>query len=326
MAFACDDNLSGVAACADPVLLNSQGAGQSATRGAEDAAGNTATATVSDINIDLTAPTAHATAAPAPNANGWNNTNVTVSFSGSDGLSGIDFCSDAVVLSNEAAGQSASGTCTDKAGNQSNPTTASGINIDKTHPSVSLVGGPADGASYYFGSVPAAPTCSASDALSGLDGACSISGYATTVGSHTVSASANDKAGNSASVSRTYTVLAWTLRGFYQPVDMGDTVVNTVKGGSTVPLKFEIFAGSTELTDTANVASLTQQVVNCTSFAGDAVDEIETTATGGTSLRYDTTAGQFVYNWKTPVQTGKCYVIRMTTDDGSLLSAQFKLK
>ena len=28
-------------------------------------------------------------------------------------------------------------------------------------------------------------------------------------------------------------------------------VVNTVKGGSTVPLKFEIFAGSEELSDTA---------------------------------------------------------------------------
>ena len=29
-------------------------------------------------------------------------------------------------------------------------------------------------------------------------------------------------------------------------------VVNTVKGGSTVPLKFEVFAGTTELTDTAS--------------------------------------------------------------------------
>jgi hypothetical protein len=325
VAFACDDNLSGVVACADPVSLL-EGAGQSATGGAEDAAGNTASDTVSGINVDLTAPTAHATASPGPNTNGWNNGNVTVSFTGTDGLSLIDFCSLPVVLSSEAAGQSASGTCTDKAGNESDPATASGINIDKTDPSVSLVGGPADGASYYFGSVPAAPTCSASDALSGLDGACSVNGYATTVGSHTVTATATDKAGNDNSVSHTYTVLAWTLKGFYQPVDMGNTVVNTVKGGATVPLKFEIFAGSTELTDTANVASLTQQVVNCTSFAGDAVDEIETTATGGTSLRYDTTAGQFIYNWKTPAQAGKCYVIRMTTDDLSLLSAQFKLK
>jgi hypothetical protein len=33
-----------------------------------------------------------------------------------------------------------------------------------------------------------------------------------------------------------------TLKGFYAPVDMGNSVVNTAKGGSTVPLKFEVFA------------------------------------------------------------------------------------
>ena len=37
------------------------------------------------------------------------------------------------------------------------------------------------------------------------------------------------------------------MSGYYQPVDMNG-VWNTVKGGSTVPLKFELFAGTTELT------------------------------------------------------------------------------
>ena len=44
------------------------------------------------------------------------------------------------------------------------------------------------------------------------------------------------------STSLSYTVLAWEVRGFYQPTDMGD-VWNTVKNGATVPLKFEVFAG-----------------------------------------------------------------------------------
>ncbi|NNC91290.1 MAG: HYR domain-containing protein [Acidimicrobiia bacterium] len=89
--------------------------------------------------MDTTPPTATATALPAPNGAGWNNTDVTVSFSGTDpGGSGVASCSAAVVLSAEGAGQSESGTCTDNAGNTSAPASATDINIDKTAPSVSL--------------------------------------------------------------------------------------------------------------------------------------------------------------------------------------------
>ncbi|MGE5690005.1 MAG: PxKF domain-containing protein [Pseudomonadota bacterium] len=322
VSFTCADATSGVATCASPQTLSSEGAGQSSGGAATDDAGNSASTTVSGINIDKTAPTATATASPGANGNGWNNTSVTVSFGGTDGLSGIDGCDAAVTLETEGAAQSASGTCTDKAGNVSAAASAT-VNIDKTAPSVGLVGGPAGGASYYYGSVPAAPTCSASDALSGLDGACSVSGYSAAVGTHTVTASAKDEAGNASSDSVTYTVLAWTLRGFYQPVDMNG-VFNVVRNGSTVPLKFEAFAGSSELTDVAAVKSLAVSTVACTTSAS--LDEIEVTATGGTTLRYDSVGGQFVYNWQTPRQPGQCYRVTMTTQDGSSLVAYFKLK
>ncbi|HET7127470.1 MAG TPA: PxKF domain-containing protein [Gaiellaceae bacterium] len=186
----------------------------------------------------------------------------------------------------------------------------------------SWTGGPADGGSYYFGLVPAAPTCDGSDAISGID-TCVVSGYQATVGPHTLTATATDKAARTATDTRTYTVLAWTLRGFYQPTDMSG-VLNVVKNGSTVPLKFEIFAGSTELTDTAAVKSLTSAKVNCDATAP--MDDVELTATGGTSLRYDLTAGQFVYNWQTPKTAGQCYRVTMTTQDGTSLAALFKLK
>jgi hypothetical protein len=236
----------------------------------------------------------------------------------------MDSCSPAATLSAEGPGQSASGTCTDLAGNVSDPATASAINIDKTNPSVALVGGPANGGSYYFGFVPAAPTCSASDGLSGLDGTCSLSGYDASVGTHTVTASAVDKAGNLASASATYTVNAWTLKGFYSPVDMGG-VINTVKGGSTVPLKFEIFAGSTELTATSAIASFKTASISCGTLS-QITDDIEVTTTGGTSLRYDTTGGQFIQNWQTPKAAGICYRAVMTAQDGSSLTAYFKTK
>jgi hypothetical protein len=158
--------------------------------------------------------------------------------------------------------------------------------------------------------------------LSGLVG-CIVTGYDSAVGSHTMTATATDKADNTATSTRSYTVDAWTLTGFYQPVDMNG-IYNVVKGGSTVPLKFEVFAGSTELTSTSSIKSFIQSKVTC----GDSVftDDIEVTTTGGTVLRYDGTSGQFIQNWQTPKSPGQCYRVTMTALDGSPLVAYFMLK
>ena len=74
-------------------------------------------------------------ASPAPNANGWNNTPVTVTFTCSDALSGLAPGSPPppTTLSSEGAGQSAAGICTDVAGNSASAT-VSNINIDLTAP------------------------------------------------------------------------------------------------------------------------------------------------------------------------------------------------
>jgi hypothetical protein len=96
------------------------------------------------------------------------------------------------------------------------------------------------------------------------------------------------------------------------------------RNGSTVPLKFEVFAGSTELTDIAVV----NQPLRATGVAcgGGTADDIELIATGGTTLRYDTSGGQFIYNWQTPRQIGACYLVTVSMIDGSSRSAYFKLK
>lgn len=329
VSFSGFDALSGIGSCSAPVLLSGEGGGQSASGTCTDMAGNSAGASANGINIDKTAPKAGASVSPSPNIEGWNNAPVTVSFSGADSSgSGIDFCDAAVVLSNEGADQSASGACTDKAGNISAFTTAAGINIDMTAPSISLLAGPENGTSYYFGFVPLSPSeleISVSDNLSGpyLVG---IFGYDPSVGTHTMTVIGYDKAGNMSSVSHTYTVLAWRLDGFYQPVDMPtlSPVYNTVKGGSTVPLKFEIFAGADELTDVSAVQSLSTVQVSCTS--GAVVDAGETTAIDNTVPLYDLKAGQFVYYWKTPDEAGSCYQVTVKTQDNSLLVAYFKLK
>jgi len=114
---------------------------------------------------------------------------------------------------------------------------------------------------------------------------------------------------------------SWTLKGFYQPVDMG--IENNTKAGSTVPLKFEVFQGATELTDATAIKDTFTQQVNCLSGVGD---DIELYATGGTSLRYDTTGGQFIFNWQSLKKVGACYKVTLVTKDGSQISADFRLK
>jgi hypothetical protein len=327
--FTCYDELSGIpdGTCPGDQTLSTEGAAVASTaQTVTDAAGNTSDASnVITVKIDKTAPTITAAATTSPNEAGWYKSDVTVHFTCTDGLSGIPAgtCPADQVLSTESdAVASTAQTVTDAAGNTSDPSNVVTVKIDKTAPTITWNGGPAAGGNYYFGFVPAAPTCTADDTLSGPKD-CEVTGYATTVGTHDMTATAYDVAGNFKEETRTYTVLAWTLKGFYQPVDMNG-VWNKVKNGSTVPLKFEIFAGPTELTDITYVKSLTYAQATCDANA--TTDDIETTATGGTSLRYDMTAGQFVYNWKTPSTAGKCYRVTMTTLDGSSLVAYFILK
>jgi len=134
--FSGSDELSGIQGCSGPEQITTQGANQSATGTCWDKANNFTSATVAGINIDTTKPSTSGNASPPPNANGWNNSDVTVSFTGTDDLSGIDACPSTVTLSNEGTNQVVPGACTDKAGNTGDTIHVSGIYIDKTAPSV----------------------------------------------------------------------------------------------------------------------------------------------------------------------------------------------
>jgi hypothetical protein len=122
------------------------------------------------------------------------------------------------------------------------------------------------------------------------------------------------------------TIRHWTTSGFYQPVDMSNSqlVWNTVKGGSTVPLKFNLFAGAEKKTSVADVKTFAVAELVCTNTALEAA--VEFTTTGGTQLRYDGTASQFIQNWQTPKASGRCFMVRMTAQDGSTIDAYFKTK
>lgn len=157
--------------------------------------------------------------------------------------------------------------------------------------------------------MPAAPTCTAGDILSGLTGDCTITGYSTALGTHKVEAKATDNAGNETTKSITYTVGLLRVEGFFAPVDMGAT--NTIKGGNAVPLKFRVYAGTTELTD-ASLFRVQYVKITCGSTP-NVSDEIQVVTTVATGLRYEN--GQFITNWKTPTGTG-CYQVVVTLADG----------
>lgn len=151
-------------------------------------------------------------------------------------------------------------------------------------------------------------------------GANTLAGTATA--SATYPGDANHLAGEG---SATFAIEAWKLNGFYKPVDMGATMLNIVKGGSTVPLKFAVLAGTTEVTELAKLSAVfVVKGVSCDPT--DATSDDLLTTTGGTTLRYDATAHQWIQNWQTPKTVGKCYTVVMTTADGSQLTAQFKTK
>jgi protocatechuate 3,4-dioxygenase beta subunit len=86
--FHCDDNLSGVSSCPSPITVSTQGVNQSVGGTATDNAGNSASVTVSGINIDEAPPTTQAPSLSTTLVLISGQT-VTVTSNVSDGLSGV---------------------------------------------------------------------------------------------------------------------------------------------------------------------------------------------------------------------------------------------
>jgi len=169
--FACSDSLSGLTPGSPPAntVVSTEGAAQTVNGTCTDLAGNSASATVGGINIDKTPPTIAGSRTPLPNAHGWNNTNVTVSFTCADSLSGLAPGSPPgdTVVAIEAAGQSVGGSCTDRAGNSASATVAN-INIDKTPPVIVGTRMPAPN-QYGWNNADVTVSFSCADSRSGVD-------------------------------------------------------------------------------------------------------------------------------------------------------------
>ena len=131
------DALSGIASYTpEKLVFASEGTNLGGSATATDLAGNVAKDTSDPIRIDLTPPTIElVTRLPAPNAHGWNNAAVTVTWACGDVLSGVQAPVVSRTLSGEGENQSATQECADVAGNTT-PHTQPGISIDMTPPAL----------------------------------------------------------------------------------------------------------------------------------------------------------------------------------------------
>ncbi len=262
---------------------------------ATDLAGNTGSDSYAWL-VDTTKPVITGFRLPLANVNGWNNTDVTVSFVCADEVGGSGVALDTVaggVVTTEGASQSLSnsGICTDNAGNVADLATVNGINIDKTAPVVTLTTPAANDQFLQFSVVNA--NWSVSETLSGLDGAPVATApngspiNTAITGAYVFSVSATDLAGNTTSVSHNYSVYTYVFGGLKAPVSLS---MKEFKQGSTIPVKFQIFNSVTGLPVQGPAATLK-------------VNGNNAIASGGSNFlnhfRYDTSAQQYIYNLST---------------------------
>ena len=116
-------------------------------------------------------------------------------------------------------------------------------------------------------------------------------------------------------------VVVYDFHGFFAPVD-NPPVLNTVKAGSAIPVKFSL-TGDRGLNITAPGSPSSQQVACDSGAPTDAIEE--TVTTGGSSLSYDPVTDQYTYVWKTSKSWGDtCRRLSLVLNDGTQHVADFK--
>ncbi|HEX9759166.1 MAG TPA: carboxypeptidase-like regulatory domain-containing protein [Nitrospiria bacterium] len=202
VSFSCDDAISGVAACSDSIIVNLEGAAQVITGTAIDHAGNSQTASVV-INLDKTPPVLNSSTDPIPNANGWNNSDPTISFSATDALSGLVSVSPDVTVTTEGANQIITGTATDLADNIA--TLDVTVNLDKTAPIISATSSPLPNANGW-NNTDVNVSFTGTDSLSGIDTLTPQITVTSEGANQLITGTAVDMAGNSSTASVTLNI------------------------------------------------------------------------------------------------------------------------
>ena len=131
-----------------------------------------------------------------------------------------------------------------------------------------------------------------------------ISGSTFQLGNTTVSCTATDKSGNTATATFKVSVVydfggdgtTGDGGGFLAPLE--DDAVNQVKSGATVPVKFSLGGYYGDESQIFYAGYPRSRGIDSVSGEVNPVDEVATDSTPA-GLRYDESTGQYIYNWKT---------------------------
>jgi large repetitive protein len=160
------DGMSGLASCTKVDYAGPDSGSASVSGSCADRAGNTSIAASSALKYDATAPAVTATPGRPADANGWYNQPLSVSFAGTDPISGVKNCDAAKTFSGpDSASTSVQGTCRDNAGNAGSGSVA--LKYDSTDPAATATASrPPNQAGWY--AAPLSVSFAGSDTLSGL--------------------------------------------------------------------------------------------------------------------------------------------------------------
>ena len=198
--FAGTDATAGLASCEAQKTYSGPDSALAAVVGScQDQAGNTGAASFG-LKYDATVPQTTATPSRQPNAKGWFNAAMSVGFSATDALSGVDSCAAAKNYAGpDVASVVLSGSCLDKAGN-SQPA-AYTVKYDATNPVATATASRPPNANGWY-RAPLDVSFAATDLMSGFESCDGVKSYAgPDTASTAVGGACRDNAGNSATAS-----------------------------------------------------------------------------------------------------------------------------
>jgi len=317
-----ESNVSSTTGCFNSVV-SSDTTGVTFTCSATSA-GGTSTQSIT-IKRDATPPViSYGAPAPAANAAGWNNSDVSIPFTVSDATSGVaSGSSGEILITSEGAGLGGSVSATDVAGNSWGMTSPI-VNIDRTPPLLTVTT-PAAGATYgAFAAIDAQYECSDALALATCAGTVASGAALPThvSGAKSFSATATDLAGNIATVARSYSVAPLQFERFIEPLRRSP-LFNGVTAGSLVPIRWRMLSAGQVVTNPAAFQSFTVFNQTC---QGTPIP-LNDTATGGPGLSVNPANGYFTYNWQTDASwAGTCRRVNIRLGDNSVKELVFRFQ